>query len=479
MKKILFIAISAGMLFGCGSFIKTKQVDKGKIHSGISYHLPKRLHRLVVTAEQLEITQEKEALVNAENSLKSLKAEEEALKSRWKDLKNRADQITDEKKKEEAIKAAQEAEGAYRAALFVVEQAQKEVDLRKHRFNLAMINQKKKEDANKLKSTKYYSDIREEHKNTTTKLNNTITELKNAIDNKDSADKLVRFINENISSEDFSTKLDKYLEEDKNNDKNNDVQLILNTIKNLAAVARSFQDEIDEIDGDSEACNYFISMEIFPQPLEPDSRYTFFLELNHSWLRDDDLKITTTSSGLLTKADVISTDRTGDIIVEIAKAIAMFGVGVPLPGGSGGIGSLNNNIGVEAEGKVCYPYPLRYDEIVDFGDYTKNKRIELKDNNGFAIPEKIYDVETKKWNIYIKPILSIGLKKEGSIFTANEIKTGLKKNVNPLTGNNGILYRRDGSHLVNLLGCKKDSCTTLLATRQISMPNISPPLLLP
>lgn len=216
----------------------------------------------------------------------------------------------------------------------------------------------------------------------------------------------------------------------------------------------------------------------------------FFLELNHSWLRDDDLKITTTSSGLLTKADIISTDRTGDIIVEIAKAIAMFGVGVPLPGGSGEFGMMSEDIDVEAEGKVCYPYPLRYDEIVDFENYadftdsnndqkSQDKRIELKDSNGFTI----LDTDPNTGEKYLIPILSISLEKEGSIFKAGKIKSGLEKNVNPLTGNNGILYRRDGSHLVNLLGCKESLCapekSTTLATRQISMPNISPPLLLP
>lgn len=64
-------------------------------------------------------------------------------------------------------------------------------------------------------------------------------------------------------------------------------------------------------------------------PSIPDRRYRFVIDLNHSVLADDDWKIKTTPAGLLSTTDVKTTDRTGDIVVELARlagtASGMFG----------------------------------------------------------------------------------------------------------------------------------------------------------
>jgi hypothetical protein len=54
-------------------------------------------------------------------------------------------------------------------------------------------------------------------------------------------------------------------------------------------------------------------------PSIPDRRYRFVIDLNHSVLADDEWKIKTTPAGFLSTTDVKTTDRTGDIIVELAR----------------------------------------------------------------------------------------------------------------------------------------------------------------
>lgn len=68
-------------------------------------------------------------------------------------------------------------------------------------------------------------------------------------------------------------------------------------------------------------------------PVEPDLRYVFRAKLAHRPWRDDELTIKTTANGLLSSAKLTATDRTGDILVEIAKTISFFlgGPVTPLP----------------------------------------------------------------------------------------------------------------------------------------------------
>lgn len=56
-----------------------------------------------------------------------------------------------------------------------------------------------------------------------------------------------------------------------------------------------------------------------------DTTQRFVADFSHSMFRDDETKLTVTPEGLLSTANAIATDRTGDILVEIAGAIAGFG----------------------------------------------------------------------------------------------------------------------------------------------------------
>ncbi len=75
------------------------------------------------------------------------------------------------------------------------------------------------------------------------------------------------------------------------------------------------------------ACNYTAKLEL--QPAQADVRYRYVARLKHNWLRDDTLKLAVNPAGLLTSANVVAVDRTGNILVDIAGAVA----------GGGGFGS--------------------------------------------------------------------------------------------------------------------------------------------
>lgn len=227
---------------------------------------------------------------------------------------------------------------------------------------------------------------------------------------------------------------------------------------------------------DSKQCNYYIAMSITPLALEPDTNHPFLLKLNHSPLRDDELKIKTTQSGLLTSTDVTSTDRTGDIAVEIAKAVAMFGVRFPaqalspkphvkMPGED------KKEKQPSEEPKKCYSSIMKHDEIVDFSLVAKKLiDITFRDSSGFAVNKDLYLLPP---DLKMKIVTPGSAKDLKSIYETDE---GLGRASYPLKGHYGILYRRDVTYLANLI---KDDTNTIVANQQISMPNLSPVTLVP
>lgn len=74
-------------------------------------------------------------------------------------------------------------------------------------------------------------------------------------------------------------------------------------------------------------CQYLYDVKLELQPAAADTSQRFVANLTHSILRDDEQKFVVTQGGLLSSADVTATDRTGDILVEIAGAIGAFGGG--------------------------------------------------------------------------------------------------------------------------------------------------------
>ncbi len=373
MKKLLFVLlVTTSTLTGCASFIETKRASYDNINTGISYYLPKRVHRLIVTAENLNAKKEEEKFKEAKDNFLIVNKEAKQLEAKMKNLKSiAANTPGDGKAKKKAVEAAQTAEGIYLAAKEIADKAKNDMEIAKNRYDQA------------------------------------------------------------------------------------------------------------KAEKDSEPCNYFIAMSITPQALEPDTQHPFLLKLNNSPLRDDELKIKTTQSGLLTSTDAISSDRTGDIAVEIAKTVAMFGVGgfPTLVQPSVRPFSMVTGVDKKAIGesmnlmKKCYPSTMKHDEIVDFGS-SGNIPIVFRDSSGFAVNENLYFLPP---DLKMKIVIPVSAKDLKSIYETDE---GLKENSYPLKGHYGILYRRDTTYLTNLWATI-DGVDTIVTSEQISMPNLSPVTLVP
>lgn len=85
----------------------------------------------------------------------------------------------------------------------------------------------------------------------------------------------------------------------------------------------------------ADSCGYSAKLELLPA--HGDRTMRFVARPRHNALRDDSTKLSVTADGLLASSNVIAADRTGDIIVEIAGAIAGFsGAPVGVQGLTGG-----------------------------------------------------------------------------------------------------------------------------------------------
>lgn len=67
-------------------------------------------------------------------------------------------------------------------------------------------------------------------------------------------------------------------------------------------------------------CGYTGKLELLPAQADASHRYV--AQLRHNWLRDDTVKLAVTPAGLLSSSNVVAADRTGDILVEVAGALA-------------------------------------------------------------------------------------------------------------------------------------------------------------
>ncbi len=94
-------------------------------------------------------------------------------------------------------------------------------------------------------------------------------------------------------------------------------------IKNVESSIRI----LEAAPADSCAFSYAAALELLA-PVA-DTRLRLVADAFHSPLRDDDTKLAVNGSGLLSTANVVAADRTGDILVEIASAFAGLGGGSP------------------------------------------------------------------------------------------------------------------------------------------------------
>lgn len=107
-------------------------------------------------------------------------------------------------------------------------------------------------------------------------------------------------------------------------------------------------------------------------PMAPDPAYAFRVDPKHSIFRDDQHKIALTPSGLLTSTDIVASDRTADILAEIATVAGYA---------AGGLGKDGTDLSVKqlddkkaAEKKACETAPEKVVAIVDLADQAEIDR---------------------------------------------------------------------------------------------------------
>ncbi|WP_070151614.1 hypothetical protein [Sphingobium phenoxybenzoativorans] len=107
--------------------------------------------------------------------------------------------------------------------------------------------------------------------------------------------------------------------------------------------AKAKLDEADALIGKMKATGgeclftYSAKMELMDAVADPAQPFT--ADFSHNILRDDDGTLTVTKDGLLSSGKAVATDRTGDIIVELAGALSGLGI-IPVGGESGQLFSM-------------------------------------------------------------------------------------------------------------------------------------------
>lgn len=243
----------------------------------------------------------------------------------------------------------------------------------------------------------------------------------------------------------------------------------LEKANNELTAAQSVYDDLKspKIDDQSNIiCN--VALEIKPLDLVPDPEESHAATLNHLPWRDDVLKITTTSSGLLSGAEGSSTDRTADILIELAQAVTLFGKGFQPE-----LKSLNVPE-IKKEEKCITGI---FSSTIDFSRDSDLKSLNKELNN------RVTGLEIKVSGWSNKKIVSDYFDNTNKT-VQEEIKSGTTDESDPDpfestcplgaskddgSGCNGLFYRRDLPYIVKLI--RDDS---VIYSTLISMPQLSP-----
>jgi hypothetical protein len=377
MRKIIVTLLSTSILCSCSSVIVSKQASPASISEGTSYFLPKRLHKLKVTATLVDPSKLDAQIKSAIQALKNIEDKKTSAEKTRDDLKSLADKTPTGKAKDDADKLTQAAEGIYQVA-----------------------------QSGFIKALSEYNQLI---------INKTSTDIA-----KDDADKQTKTI----------------------------------------------------------PCLYNFSMSITPQDLIPDPTRSYVAQLNHSLLHDDDINIKTTAAGLLTGSNATTTDRTGDVIVAIAEAIATFGPGSPPI-----LKSKSRSPLVVSEKRPACPSSIpAFEQIVDFSEKNAPNQSRPKGfplipfpapNGSSTSPLDKVTIEISKADL-----LKIGEKPSVKINGSDVCPSDISKpdesedaikSEKKCENVPGLLYRRDQPYIVQL---KNDEA--VIADETIFMPNLSP-----
>jgi hypothetical protein len=112
---------------------------------------------------------------------------------------------------------------------------------------------------------------------------------------------------------------------------------------------------------DNGSDTYKVTLKVELLPPSADPAQAFRLSPRHTVFRDDEQKLAISSNGLLTSTDITATDRTGEVIVELATgAGALSGLG----------GKVKSNRPDETKPKACPVETGEYTGVIDFTNAT-------------------------------------------------------------------------------------------------------------
>ncbi len=243
-------------------------------------------------------------------------------------------------------------------------------------------------------------------------------------------------------------------------DKLKTIEVKLQTVQSSLDEAYSARHKIKSSTNNAE-CVYSLSLSVKDKGLFPDTRRGFIANLNHSYFHDDDLKLSVTPSGLLTNAVGVTNDRTGDVVVEIAKAIATF---TGFPSGS----LLGETEAFFSEQKSITPPVLCKSKDIkltlDLEDLTElNARLK---NSGLEV--EVCGFNGKKdgcWGNTALPLSDL----PSPIIGENDLMFS-DKNEDYI----GLFYRRELPYIVKLFSTDKSSNSkSLKLAKLVTMPNRS------
>lgn len=379
-KSLIALPLVAAALSGCGSLIVDKKFDENSGNQGISYYLPKRLHKVTLTVARKPVGDEAAIKKAAEAVAAAMagKASADKALAEAKEATAKAKAVVDTGKppSEDSLKKLAAATEAERGAEATAAAAGKVVD--GALSNYAQLLSAKAEAIGGIPGQPDSDTAQAKDK-----VAAAVTVKAAASAGKRSAEAHLRQVQAQYDTDPrppaMKPELGRRVAEAKN---------ALRVAADGEQLANAKLD--DALGGytvaaqglaDGRAC--IVTLEVEPLPLVPDAGAAHIADLDHLGTRDDQLTLTTTPAGLLSDAEGQAVDRTGDIIVAIAEAA--FGASSWVPKIN-----LQSTLTEKAPPPATKPMcsPVKIVQAVNFGD--QQSRAEFGDAleaaaSGFSI----------------------------------------------------------------------------------------------
>jgi hypothetical protein len=153
---------------------------------------------------------------------------------------------------------------------------------------------------------------------------------------------------------------------------------------------------------------------------DSDRRARFVANMNHIWTRDDQVKLNVTN-GLLSTANMVAKDRTGDILVEIAKIASLFVRPPVLP-------ALRSDRGKVAAPPGCKPYHVSMViNPLDGGDVGRLQKALLDTTSSYRLE---VSPSPSDGPVKTDPVVTPPKEPQSGLYYRAPIATNLRMSVN-------------------------------------------------